>query len=244
VPRVESLKPNVKRGHGGVCLFFKDKLKDGIQVVRTDSRGIIWVKLCKAYFHTEHDIFVCFLYIPPSNSVYYNLVDTDFFEILGENIREFSTLGKISVMGDMNARCGKKSDIIQSSSDFDSFIHVLENDDSESILQNLPERQTMDHVVNASGNKLIELCISTDLKIVNGRVPSDQHGSFTYLSNNGNSLIDYALISYELFPFVNSFVVHDLTSFSSHRPINLILNLNYEVDDNLQFETISYEKLL
>ena len=48
VPRVESLKGS-RRGHGGVCLFIKDELVKGVQVLEKDRYGSIWVKLCKEF---------------------------------------------------------------------------------------------------------------------------------------------------------------------------------------------------
>jgi hypothetical protein len=61
----------------------------------------------------------------------------------------------------------------------------------------------MDNSVNSSGNKLLDLCLSTDSKIVNGRLGNDAGiGNFTFMSNTGKSLIEYVLMQCELFPFV------------------------------------------
>ena len=45
VPRPESLVNTVKRGHGGVCLFYKSSLKKGINIVEKDEKGLIIVQL-------------------------------------------------------------------------------------------------------------------------------------------------------------------------------------------------------
>ena len=39
-----------KRGHGGVCLFVRDQISNGVSVLETNSDGFIWMKLCKQNF--------------------------------------------------------------------------------------------------------------------------------------------------------------------------------------------------
>ena len=77
-----------RRGHGAICLFYKFNLKQvcfgafhnilqrcadrGIIIQEIDSGEFIWVKMCKSSFWVfETDWYVCFVYIPPSNSVYF-----------------------------------------------------------------------------------------------------------------------------------------------------------------------------
>ena len=48
VPRPQSLYS--RRGHGGICLFFKHGLVNGITVFETNEIGFIWIKLCKRFF--------------------------------------------------------------------------------------------------------------------------------------------------------------------------------------------------
>ena len=65
---------------------------------------------------------------------------------------------------------------------------------------NLPERVSMDTVCNSSVIKLLDICHSTDLRIVNGRIGSDAGiGHSTYMSPTGESLIDYAIMSQDIF---------------------------------------------
>ena len=67
----------------------------------------------------------------------------------------------------------------------------------------------MDVVCNASGIKLLDMCCSTDLKIVKGRVGDDTGiGQYTFMSANGQSLIDYAVMSQDIFPVITNFVVN------------------------------------
>ena len=67
VPRKASVssKRVSNRGHGGVCLFIKENIKNGLHIVETNDDGLIWVKFDKLFFNIEHDIYICFVYIPP-----------------------------------------------------------------------------------------------------------------------------------------------------------------------------------
>ena len=53
---------------------------------------------------TEKHVFLCGAYIPPINSKYYN---SELFEELENDISEFSSMGQIVLLGDLNARTGK-----------------------------------------------------------------------------------------------------------------------------------------
>ena len=45
---------------------------------------------------------------------------------------------------------------------------------------------------------MIELCASFNFVILNGFCRGDQEGEFTFISPNGNSVIDYCIISEDL----------------------------------------------
>ena len=45
------------------------------------------------------------------------------------------------------------------------------------------------------GDELLELCRSTELLIVNGRTPGDPTGGYTFTSPQGQSVVDYFLVS-------------------------------------------------
>ena len=83
-----------KRYSGGLVVFFKDWLYGKIEPVKTDNRGILWMKLKREFFSLERDIYICLTYIPPEESnVYKNressLFEFDFFEKLSDDLRVF-----------------------------------------------------------------------------------------------------------------------------------------------------------
>ena len=71
-------------------------------------------------------------------------------------------------MGDLNARCGEKHDFNDKSGNDDRFLNL--DIDDISYNTDIPYRHSMDKTINTSGNKLIDICISSGLRIVNGRV--------------------------------------------------------------------------
>ena len=90
----------------------------------------------------------------------------------------------------------------------------------------LLERMNKDGYTNNNGNKLIELCKMSDLKIANGRMGKDRGiGNYTCHTTNGNSTIDFAILSMELFPYVDDFYVDILDKCMSdvHFPICLVM---------------------
>ena len=73
-------------------------------------------------------------------------------------------------------------------------MHVIDTNDMQSRPVLRPERVSMDAVCNSSGIKLLDICHSTGLRIVNGRIGSDAGiGHFTFMSSTGESLIDMQL---------------------------------------------------
>ena len=87
---------------------------------------------------------------------------------------------------------------------FDNYIDTINQEHSSNLHCDLPYRFSMDTVVNTTGTKLIEICLCSDLKLVNDRIGDDAGiGSYTFMSPNGCSVIDYAVCSCDLFPFIS-----------------------------------------
>ena len=230
VPRPESMliRGRGKRGHGGICLFVRHTLCAGVEIIERHTSGFLWVKLCKTFFGFQDDIFVCFCYIPPKNSVYYQNVDVNLFDVLERNIRHYSDYGKIMVIGDLNARTGLSSDHSESCDNIEKYIHCLEgaelNLDAD---VSVGRRFSLDTKIESSGVKLLQICKDAGLRILNGRLGEDAGiGNFTFQSSRGKSVIDYVICSPSLFKIVHSFCVHDISVFSDHAPLQLIIRSN------------------
>jgi hypothetical protein len=90
---------------------------------------------------------------------------------------------------------------------FDKYVHTLDQNTEECpLLLNISKSEDM--ICNASGLKLLDICRTSELKIVNGRIGDDEGiGRLAYLSSNGKSAIDYAIASLYLFHIISDFIV-------------------------------------
>lgn len=79
--------------------------------------------------------------------------------------------GKVIVMGDLNARAGEQQDWIT----MDTSDHVsLPEDYPVDANMSHMLRASMDHTMNTCGQMLIDTCIATWMKLVNGRLGKDK----------------------------------------------------------------------
>ena len=56
------------RCSGGIAVYIKEGISNGIQIVRNHFDTIIWLKFDKDFFRTEKDIFLSCVYIWGENS--------------------------------------------------------------------------------------------------------------------------------------------------------------------------------
>ena len=112
--------------------------------------------------------------------------------LLTENqIVENMNVGKIMLIGDTNVRTSNANDF--------SLNDVLHDDvlrDQGEVLfygldSSLPVRVNPDNVVNDYGNKLLTLCKSSGLRILNGRHSLGMDKDFTFVGPRGMSVVDY-----------------------------------------------------
>ena len=203
------------RSSGGLALIFKSNFNDWISVEK-ESPNFLWFKIAKEYTKTEKDIYVCGTYIPPQNSIYFY---PELFEELENDIEKFSVFGSILLMGDFNSRTGKYSDNVCQEGN-----SIITNDQSEFSLCAL-QRHSFDNELNNHGKRLLEICRSADLTIMNGRSRGDSLGRPTFHGKLGVSVVDYAICDQDLFHSIANFVVKEPSSLSDHSPIMTWLNI-------------------
>ena len=113
-------------------------------------------------------------------------------------------------MGDFNSHTGVAPDFEQMP---ENECLIFEESPSSFYFDtlNITNRVNKDKCLNHNGNKLIELCKISYLKIVNGRIGTDKSfGNYTCHTTKGQSTIDYVVMSMELFPKTMDFYIDTL----------------------------------
>ena len=161
-----------KRCSGGICLYYKECIQDGISIVKNNLNTTVWVKLDAKYFNFESDVFLCGTYLWCRESPLYNTFNVDLFEILESDIVFFfffKNLGSVYLCGDFNSRFGQKRDFVV-------FDCIDFNADSDNYNPDLHlDRTSKDNKCNDFGIKLLDLCKAHGLRLVNGRLSDDQN---------------------------------------------------------------------
>ncbi len=73
----------------------------------SNCKDYLWIKLDKVFFGLREDIYMCNVYIPPEKSDLHKTSDLDYFDNLQDDIAQYSSMGEIIVVGDMNSRTGE-----------------------------------------------------------------------------------------------------------------------------------------
>ena len=118
---------------------------------------------------------ICVAYNPPEASKYHKADITE--EISDDILSMSSKLNAYLLIGDLNARTGKLKD-------FD----LEKNMERYGISENTnprKKRHNCDNYENTQGKKVINLCKSLDLMILNGRTSGNFWENFTHYNNNG-----------------------------------------------------------
>ena len=243
-------KPYVKKNFHGICTLIKTNISHNVmQLLETQSDHVLWLHIKKECFGKE--FILGSVYLPHENSTHYH---EDMFDNIEEDIMYFNVNFSnvpVIMLGDFNSRTGLQDDFL----DIDH--NVVENsgfllDENYLVFskQNLEElgiitdRFNQDNVLNRNGKRLIESCRNLNLKIVNGRFGKDRNiGSFTCMSHNGNSLVDYALVSPDLLSCISDFEVDSLDHCLSdiHRPICLELSFIERKSNDVKIIQIEYD---
>ena len=60
-------------------------------------------------------------------------------------------------------------------------------------------RRSEGKILNSYGKQLLNMCVAVDLWIMNGVCNGDPQGRYTYISDTGNGVNDYFLVTDDLF---------------------------------------------
>lgn len=173
------------------------------------------------------------VYVPPQNSPY---ADITLFDKLENVISEVNNSDNYSIciLGDFNARCGTLSDVLVYNDEAISEISLLDvfHDNLTGLNNVTSDRPSSDTVINNFGHRLLELCTNLGVFIANGRYGNDKGvGKATC---KGVSLVDYVLLTSDLFNYVSNFDVlpFDMLISDVHQAVTFTFRTNH-VDENV-----------
>ena len=151
-----------------------------------------------SWFHIKRrgdSIYACVCYLPHVHSSYLRLEDGHLsaeahYVALSLSISKFRALGEVIIMGDMNARTARVDDRCD-----ESTLHEWHGLEAANIsiprdiihsftrLRLINARNSYDTVSNRNGGLLIDMCRNQGMLILNGRLPGDSDGDFTYFQH-------------------------------------------------------------
>ena len=209
---------------GGLSLYIRKTMVAGVVILPEPGTESIFIKLRKQFFGLENDVIVCFSYCVPTSSAVLNrdFMPEDLFEDLGTKLSKYERQGDLILMGDLNSRTGSILDYIANESNDYMPVPNIYTDTEYTFARN-----SQDDKINSYGRKLIELCKSLPLRILNGRKLGDLLGNFTCQNSRGRSVVDYCAASPGLVKQIPFFSVgHLLPVHSDHCPIDITLKVN------------------
>ena len=102
--------------------------------------------------------------------------------------------------------------------------------------ENLKRRKNFDNHINEHGNNLLDICKTSDLRILSGGSKGDSFGKITYHSPLGISTVDYFIVSHNMLKLVENFIVKQPTIFSDHSQLICWINNPLPVPTNTDTE--------
>ncbi|CAG2247273.1 unnamed protein product [Mytilus edulis] len=232
------IRQNCTSKSGGICVYVKEYICNYVHVrdpFTCSSHCVLWFTIDDKLLFQKTLFGV--VYIPPDGSLYSSV---DMFNEI-ENVINESDL-QVCLLGDFNAHCSNCNEYVDIDNNILDFCNVPNIE--QSLVNNLHileecgipvVRQSQDkHKVDKYGKKLLELCRSLELFFVNGRVGNDKDIGLTTCNN---SVIDYAIVSPNLFRSIVDFnvLIFDPILSDIHKPIclHLCTNLTCVVDVDL-----------
>ena len=199
---------------GGVCLGIKTELIGLLKPLEANaySNDFQAFMLTRDSIGTEQDIVIINIYDSPAASSYKmkRVAAGDSATTLSK-LEAFCSNLPINhilfIAGDMNARTGGSATYSENN---EAVIQQLA-DGNFSKNDNSPERNSKDRVTNERGKQLVEFGCEWNLKILNGATVGDHLGDWTCYRYNGNSVVDYIMVSHDFQDKVSYLKVLDLT---------------------------------
>ena len=231
------------RYFGGMLLLNKDCLTKGISIVDNKHHDKLWIKLDKHFFSLKQDIFLGFTYVSPSTSSHFKTLSYDIFSEVEKDCQKFKSFGDIIITGDFNARTKTDDDYIIDEEDRLSPINDLDHYVVDSVP--IARSNTDLNPVDSHGERLLELCKSNLLRILNGRFGNNSNRYTRYPTKLGDkpSVIDYTLTSKNLLSTIKSFNIEPFTILSDHCCLHTRIMCSNKYSAEVEHEQIKLNKV-
>ena len=219
---------NAIRGSGGLYLFIRNALVDGIDVLHNIDDLLVWLKLDKNFFGLKRDVYAANCYVVPENSPYYRF---NTFEIIENEIAKIPSDCDLLICADFNSHVNTTHDFLETIPGSNDVIdEPMISKDLMSVFEIPPHLKTRvskdSRPLNNHGKLLLELCKSTGLLIVNGRIGQDKEegGRYTWVNDKSAGVNDFMIASPSFFDHITDFCVGNKFPESDHLPLVLSIN--------------------
>ena len=228
-------KKQYGRNSGGIAVYVDERILKGVKKIPSSGSENLLLKLEQNFFGLSRDIVLCFSYCVPEYSSFQLREQLDVYGDLELKLSNAGQHVDKLCFGDYNARTGLKLDYLESedNTDIPVPLDIYETDSVNNLY-----RHNMDSGTNKYGDNLLSLCKSVPLRICNGRKLGDIFGSYTCYTPNGQSCVDYCLVSPRLYDSVKTLSVGDISTLSDHCPIRAVLKV--KVDTKYDNESYSF----
>ena len=210
------------RPSGGVLCLVRKCFADHVKRIDTDLENAVFILINRTLFGLDKDVLSTNVYIPPEGSPFYNVtgVNSDGVSNLEDCIFDNVLLDNdvyVILNGDLNSRTANVSQSI--SSEHDAIYNVQEN-------ENNIQRMSQDTNINTFGKSLLFMCTVLNLCILNGTCDGDRLGAYTYISDAGSSVVDYFVLSCDLYALLfNKCQLHVIEkTYCKHMPVRMTVN--------------------
>ncbi len=194
------------RPSGGITVLLREDspilgASTPVRVRMDASTGIVGVT------SDVHALTIAFCYFSPPNSTVYEsgLVDGQYLQALYDCMHEAVGAGRqVLCMGDLNIRVGESTDDVEGVPTDIGPVSGLVG----TVADNVPATRTSQDSTTDTRAEGFMLGLHTcGCVLLNGRAPGDEEGRSTCFVNGGSSVVDYGIVSADLYDSVRSFRV-------------------------------------
>ena len=204
---------------GGTCVLIKNQLISQVSGVDLSIPDQVWLQL--KYLP---GILFGFVYVPPHDSPYFSETS---FSAIQEKLKTVSSVNECIIVGDINARLGKKLRELPDDLDINELSYPTIPDPIQT--------------ANTNANIIYSMCCEEKLAIVNNAKIKNKHFNSKLTYKQGRiwtSELDLCIMSPNLLDSITNFnIIQDFSLPSDHAPLSITLKQCLCLDTLLEHAT-------